>query len=257
VVDDNSYTNQMARWHLRRAAAMANDAGEARRLGDLADALTVGLDPTTGRHDQFRGYRSLDDVRIVDLTTVPVAADLLLGRDFVARSTVLKQPDVLMAHHLLAAQDAPGSLLADLDHYLPRTAHGSSLSPAVCAALLARAGRPDDAMELFDLAARLDLDDLTDTTAGGLHLATMGGLWQAVVQGFAGIRPAALGLRIDPSLPSRWTSLTVRVVFWGVPVRIEIDRELVRVDAPHPVPVIVRGRAATAPCCVAEREVAR
>jgi trehalose/maltose hydrolase-like predicted phosphorylase len=260
VVDDNSYTNQMARWHLRRAAALAGeaaDADEPRRLRRIADALTVGLDPATGRHEQFRGYWGLDDVRIAELATVPVAADLLLGRDLVRRSQVLKQPDVLMAHHLLAEDDPPGSLIADLDHYLPRTAHGSSLSPAICASLRARAGRPDDAMALFDVAARLDLDDLTDTTAGGLHLATMGGLWQAVVWGFAGTRPIGDALRIDPQLPTRWRSLTVRVVFRGVPLRILIDHQRVRVEAPREVPVTVCGRATTAPCSVSMREVVR
>jgi trehalose/maltose hydrolase-like predicted phosphorylase len=138
--------------------------------------------------------------------------------------------------------------VADLEHYLPRTAHGSSLSPAICATLLARADRPDDALVLFDVAARLDLDDLTGTTGGGLHLATMGGLWQAVVWGFAGVRPTRDGLRIDPRLPKRWSSLRVRVVFRGVPLTIDIDHDQVRVDAAGAVPVIVHGDAITAPC---------
>ena len=69
----------------------------------------------------------------------PVAADLLLGRDRVAQSQLIKQPDVLMAHHLVPDQVMPGSLGPNLDYYDPRTAHGSSLSPAVTASLLARA----------------------------------------------------------------------------------------------------------------------
>jgi trehalose/maltose hydrolase-like predicted phosphorylase len=251
VVDDNSFTNQMARWHLRRAAdASTGGAGTTGpgHLRELADALEDGFDPATARHEQFRGFGALDDVRIGDLATVPVAADLLLGRSFVGRSQIIKQPDVLMAHHLLPDESPPGSLVADLEHYLPRTAHGSSLSPAICATLLARADRPDDALVLFDVAARLDLDDLTGTTGGGLHLATMGGLWQAVVWGFAGVRPTRDGLRIDPRLPKRWSSLRVRVVFRGVPLTIDIDHDQVRVDAAGAVPVIVHGDAITAPC---------
>ena len=51
----------------------------------------------------------------------------------------------------------------------------------------------------------MDLDDLTGSTAGGLHLATMGGLWQALAFGFAGLRPRARG---DPRR-SRPASLVV------------------------------------------------
>ena len=49
----------------------------------------------------------------------------------------------------------PGSADPNLDHYGPRTAHGSSLSPAIHAAVLARAGRTDEAVRMFDLSARL------------------------------------------------------------------------------------------------------
>jgi trehalose/maltose hydrolase-like predicted phosphorylase len=92
---------------------------------------------------------------------------------------VVKQADVLMLHLLVPEETAAGSLEHNLAFCGPRTAHGSSLSPAVHAALLARAGDPDRALELFRLACRLDLDDRTSTSAGGLHLATMRGVWQA------------------------------------------------------------------------------
>ena len=42
-----------------------------------------------------------------------------------------------MAHHLVPDQVMPGSLEPNLDYYGPRTAHGSSLSPAITASLLA------------------------------------------------------------------------------------------------------------------------
>ena len=104
-------------------------------------------------------------------------------------SQLIKQADVLMLHHLVPEEVEPGSLQANLSFYEARTAHGSSLSPAIHAALLARAGEPDRALVPFRMAARLDLDDLTGTTSGGLHLATMGGLWQALAYGFCGLRP--------------------------------------------------------------------
>jgi trehalose/maltose hydrolase-like predicted phosphorylase len=261
-VDDNAYTNGLLRWHLSAAAALARsptDRVAARRFARLAGQLATGYDPDSGRHEQFAGFWHLDDLRIGDVAPTPVAADVLLGRERVATSQIIKQPDVLMLHHLVPEECPAGSLHADLEYYLPRTAHGSSLSPAICAALLARDGRPDEALELFRVAARIDLDDLTGTTGGGLHFATMGGLWQAVLWGFAGIRPESAGLRINPCLPTAWERLGVTVEYRGVRVRVDIDHEQISVDAPEPVQVIVNGRNMVAPLRVSHRasEVAR
>jgi trehalose/maltose hydrolase-like predicted phosphorylase len=213
----------------------------AARWRELAAGLVDGYDPVTRRHEQFAGFWGLEPLRITQIATVPVAADVLLGQARVARSQVLKQPDVLMAHHLVPAEMPAGSLAADLDFYLPLTAHGSSLSPAVCASLLARAGRPDEALDLFGIAANVDLGDLSGTTGGGLHLATMGGLWQAVVRGFAGVRPDGDVLRIDPHLPERWRRLRIRLCFRGVPLRIEMTHDWVTIDADGPVRTDVHG----------------
>ena len=179
----------------------------------------------------------------------PVAADLLLGADRTEAAQVLKQADVLMMHHLVPGEVAPRSLEPNLAFYEPRTAHGSSLSPAVHAALFPRAGRPEEALALLHLAARLDLDDVTATTAGGLHLATMGGLWQALVMGFAGVRPDRDALAVDPRLPEAWNGLHLRLCFRGVPLRLRAEHELVAVDAGAPV----RIRAGDAPAVTGER----
>ncbi|HZD72489.1 MAG TPA: hypothetical protein VE776_01130, partial [Actinomycetota bacterium] len=58
--------------------------------------------------------------------------------------------------------------------YGPRTAHGSSLSPAVHAALLARAGHPNQALAMLEMACRLDLDDLTGTVDEPVTVALPG-----------------------------------------------------------------------------------
>ena len=260
VVDDNAYTNNVARWHLRWAARLArdgNDAAEATALEQVAASLVDSFDPASGRHEQFAGFWQLEPVVVSEIARPPVAADLLLGRNRIRQTQIIKQPDVLMLHHLLPEECPPGSLAPDLAYYLPRTAHGSSLSPAICASLIARDGRPDDAMELCDIAARLDFDDLTATTAGGLHLATMGGLWQATVFGFAGIRPTTAGLAIDPQLPRRWERLSVRIRYHDVPVRITIDHETIDVETGSPVAVIIEGEAMRAPARVARIEQRR
>jgi trehalose/maltose hydrolase-like predicted phosphorylase len=245
-VDDNAFTNVMARWNLRRGAdlleATGGDAGEAAAWRTLADRLVDGWDPATGLYEQFAGYWNLEPLLVESFAQPPVAADVVLGADRVRRSQVIKQADVLMLHHLVPEETAPGSLRANLDAYVPRTAHGSSLSPGIHAALYARAGDPERALELFRLAARLDLDDITGTTAGGLHLATMGSLWQALAYGFLGLRPAAEGLCVDPCLPAQWQELEMRLRFRGVPIVVAADHHRVSIRCTQPVPVRVGGQ---------------
>jgi trehalose/maltose hydrolase-like predicted phosphorylase len=246
-VDDNAYTNVMARWNLRRAAAAAEadrlvTADERRTWLALADALVDGYEPSSGLYEQFAGFFRLEPLIIAEVAPRrPIAAELLLGADRVRNAQVLKQADVLMLHHLVPEAVAPRSLAPNLDFYEPRTAHGSSLSPAIHAGLFARAGRLTDALATLRLASRIDLDDLTGTTAGGLHLAAMGGLWQALVFGFAGVRPRGDVLELDPLLPSDWEALELRLAFRGSPVRIRAEPDLIAVDADPGVRVSVGG----------------
>ena len=244
-VDDNAFTNVMARWNLRRAAALAEDSGEHRADAvawrNLADGLVDGWDPEHGLYEQFAGYWDLEPLLADEVARRPFAADLLLGRARVAGSQLIKQADVVLLHHLVPGEVRPGSLLANLAYYEPRTTHGSSLSPAIHAALLARADQPDQALEIFRLAARLDLDDLTGTTADGLHLATMGGVWQALAYGFLGLRPHRDHLDIDPCLPDAWQGLGLGFRFHGAPVHIRADHESVRVSCDEPIAVRVSG----------------
>jgi trehalose/maltose hydrolase-like predicted phosphorylase len=225
-VDDNAFTNVLARWNLQRAAAVDGaDPAERTAWLAVADALVDGYDRTSGIYEQFAGFYDLEPLVIEEIAPRrPIAADLLLGVERTAGAQVIKQADVLMLHHLLPDEVAPGSLLPNLDYYEPRTAHGSSLSPPIHAGLLARAGRYRPALEALRITARLDLDDLTGTTAGGLHLATMGGLWQALAFGFAGIRPRSERLLVDPRLPMEWNALELALRFRGRPLHLRVDR---------------------------------
>jgi trehalose/maltose hydrolase-like predicted phosphorylase len=246
AVDDNAFTNVMARWNLRRAAALVEGAGgglaaEAREWRRLADALVDGYDPVSGRYQQFAGFDELEPLLVDELGRPPLAADLLLGRERVAATQIVKQADVLMLHLLVPEETAPGSLAPNLAFYGPRTTHGSSLSPAVHAALLARAGDPDQALELFRLACRLDLDDLTGSTAGGLHVATFGGAWQALAHGFLGLRPAGGTLGVDPRLPAAWEAVTLRLRFHGRRVRVLAGHDRLELATDGPLRVEVPG----------------
>ncbi|HYU56940.1 MAG TPA: glycosyl hydrolase family 65 protein, partial [Actinomycetota bacterium] len=247
AVDDNAYTNVMARWNLRRAAALAEDAGladerEREYWIALAHALSDGYDPDSRLYEQFAGFFGLEPLVIADVApSRPIAADLLLGHDRVLAAQVLKQADVLMLHHLVPEEVEPGSLLPNLDFYEPRTAHGSSLSPGIHASLFARAGRFEPALEALRLTSRIDLDDLTATTAGGLHLAAMGSLWQALAWGFLGLHPEGDALRIDPRLPPAWEGLRVSARFRGTQLSVEARHGSLDVRADGPARVALEG----------------
>ena len=249
-VDDNAFTNVLARWNLRRAAAAVDmfsdgsvNAAERRTWLDLADALVDGFDPETGLYEEFAGFFDLDPVLIRDVAPRrPITADLLLGPERVRRSQIVKQADVLMLHHLLPDEVASGSLAANVEYYEPRTAHGSSLSPGVHAALLARAARTEDALAALEIASRIDLDDLTQTGVGGVHLGAMGSVWQALALGFAGLRPSGDALRVDPVLPETWSALGIAVRFRDVPLRLRVEPERIVANAPAPIALLVDGR---------------
>jgi trehalose/maltose hydrolase-like predicted phosphorylase len=245
VVDDNAYTNVMARWNLRRGAELlfrSGDMDTATTWRALADGLVDGWSPERGLYEQFAGYFELEPLVMSQVGPPPVAADMLLGAERVAGSQLIKQADVLMLHHLVPEEVVDGSLESCLAFYGARTAHGSSLSPAIHASLLARAGKPQRAVELFRLAVRLDLDDLTGTTAEGLHLATMGGVWQALAFGFLGLRAEGGMLTINPCLPDAWLALGLKFRFGGQPIGIRAEHERVTITCQTPLLVRVADR---------------
>jgi trehalose/maltose hydrolase-like predicted phosphorylase len=269
MVADNAFTNVMARWNLRRAATWGEAAGPVARSGtgpidssaapsaaeraawlELASRIVDGFDPASGLYEQFDGFFALEPVRIVELTTRPVSGEVFLGRERVARAQCVKQPDVLMLYHLVPDELEPGTLAANLDFYDPRTAHGSSLSPGIHAALMARAGRTEEALAALRLAAFIDLNDDFHRTAEGLHVATMGSLWQAIVLGFAGLRPAGDELAIDPHLPSGWRALELPFRLQDRRVRVRLEHDRLELWAERPVTIRVAG----APPVVAGRD---
>jgi trehalose/maltose hydrolase-like predicted phosphorylase len=255
LVDDNAYTNVMARWNLRRAAAETADADldRAERAAwlDLADALVDGYQPGSGVYEQFAGFFELEPLVISETAPRrPIAADLLLSPERVRRTQIVKQADVLMLHHLVPDEVAAGSLAANLAFYEPRTAHASSLSPGIHAALFARAGMLPQAQAALALTARIDLDDLSGVTAGGVHIAAMGSVWQALVHGFGGARPRDEVLVLDPQLPIEWELLEFRLRFRTAQLRIQVtaNETVVTSDQPtkvsvaHAEPVVVGPR---------------
>ena len=249
-VDDSSFTNVMARWVLRRAARSVQDRPRAdigenviARWLELADRLTDGYNSETGIYEEFAGFNKLEPIIAAELSERPFAGEALLPLARLRNSQVVKQADVVLLHHLVPEEVAERSLEPNLAFYEPRTSHGSSLSPAVFALLLARAGALEQAEHYLRMAANFDLEDRNRTSHCGLHTATMGGVWQALTYGFAGLRPREDALAVDPHIPGRWKALELSVRFRGVHVRVraEPERTLIWADAPVPIAVGEKG----------------
>ena len=253
LVADNAFTNVMARWNLRRAVVAADttattstpgarpSASERAAWLELAGAIADGFDRASGLYEQFGGFFELEPVKIAELAERPLSGEVFLGRDRVSATQCVKQPDVLMMYHLIPDELVPGTLAANLDFYDPRTSFGSSLGPGIHAALMARAGRPDAALDALRMAAFIDLDDSATTSKEGLHVATMGSLWQAMVLGFAGLRPAGAELTMDPHMPADWHALEVPFRLRGRRIRVRLEHERIHVRADGPVSVRVAG----------------
>jgi len=170
--------------------------------------------------------------------------DILLGHDRIQGAQVVKQADVLMLFQLLPERYSKEVIDKNFLYYEPRTGHGSSLSPATHALIAARLGRVRSAISLLKLAADIDLGDAMGNSSGGIHGAACGGLWQAILLGFAGMRLDKDKLSFDPNLPPECTSLRAALIYRGRRLTVRINREPPRIEISmrsegHPAPVAV------------------
>ena len=248
-VDDNAFTNALARWNLRAAAALCERfpavarrldvEGERDRWAEVAAGLQVRFDPETRLYEQFDGFFALDDERAADLAPRPFTGELVLGVERLRRSQVAKQADVLLIGVLLPGEVDLDVQAANYRYYEPRTSHGSSLSPAMHALVAARVGEEQQAVEYFHLAGGVDLDNRMGNAADGVHIATMGGLWQAAVFGFGGVRPDGDAVRIDPRLPAAWDGLVFPVRWRGTRIAVDVRADRMELDLDGPALVAV------------------
>jgi trehalose/maltose hydrolase-like predicted phosphorylase len=234
TVDDNAYTNGLAQWNLEVAAEIASllaerwpgqwqalsrrlglGSDESRRWQQIAHDFYTGFDEKTGLFEQFRGYFTLDDIDLAAFVPRTAPMDVLLGRERIQRSKIIKQADVVMLVYLLWDRMPPAVRQANFEYYEPRCGHGSSLSPAIHALVAARLGDTTLAEHYFRQAAEIDLADNMGNAAGGVHAGALGGLWQAVVFGFAGLRLGGERPEHGANLPPGWRSLSMRFQWRG------------------------------------------
>lgn len=264
-VDNNLYTNYLARWNLNFVQALIKNLRENHR--DVYEKLVekTGLKgeelldwqqhaqkmylprkENSRLLEQFEGYFDLLDVTIeeYDDKDWPIKPEVL-NTVKKSETQIIKQADVVMLLHLMGEEFDEETQRENYAYYEKRALHGSSLSPSIYAIMGLKVGDSSKAYRYLRRAALLDLLDLQKNTREGIHAANSGGVWQTVVFGFAGLSKHEDGsIHLKPQLPKEWKSLTFRVrqkdSWLEIAIR-EGNQVTVRVLEGEPVEIIVEG----------------
>lgn len=270
AVDNNAYTNAMARWTLlaaesyltrlrqsdpeaakaltHRLGIRAEEPREWRRVGERICRSSFIEDEVV---EQFDGFFGLNPVDVASYLRAGVPLDIAVGHEAVQHLRCVKQADVLMAMRLLPEMWTEAAARKNLAYYEPITSHTSSLSPPVHA--LIAAWLRDDVLcrKYLEQAMNIDLVHSFRGAAGGVRIGSLGALRQAVLYGLAGFKFSAEGIAFDPFLPTPITALsfslmwrqrrvnvhigagnTLEVQVNGAPTRVRVNREE-RLIEPH------------------------
>lgn len=266
VVNDNLFTNVMARFNLRHAAHSVQKIKETdpaayellvRRLEldereivewrKYADAMAIPFDAHIGVHPQHDHFLERE---VWDLPKTPLdKRPLLLNYHplVIYRLQVIKQTDVVLALFLQGDHFTAEEKFNDFSYYDPITTGDSTLSAVVQSIIAAEVGYHELALRYFYAALFVDLADRHANTADGVHVASTGGVWSALVCGFGGFRDQRGEFSIDPRLPDDWSSLVYRVTIKGTRVRVEVTAQQIEltVEDGRAASFVIRGENVT------------
>ncbi|MFW6319410.1 MAG: glycosyl hydrolase family 65 protein, partial [Bacillota bacterium] len=224
LVNDNYYTNSMLKFQLEFMLTFLEENAEACRsltksynltkdeidwYQDIAKHMYLPYDDTLGIDAQDDSF--LQKAKWHFETTKASDYPLLMHYHPITiyRHQVLKQPDTVLAHYLL--NNRPFEVMdRSFGYYEPLTTHDSSLSRCIHAAQAARLGKIEKAYRYFLETVSLDLDNVQGNTEYGLHVANLGGMYIALLNGFLGFTVTD-GISIKPTIPEDITSLSMNV----------------------------------------------
>lgn len=263
VVNNNLFTNVMARANLESAAALIREMeqfnpGAYLRVADAlelshreveewercAAGMFIPWDPTFGIHPQDENFL---EGELWDLENTPKDKfPLLLNYHplVIYRFQVLKQADVVLALFLHGDQFTPEQKRADFEYYDPITTGDSTLSSVVQSVIAAEVGYQEMAMDYFMTGLFVDLADLHHNARDGVHIASTGGVWNALVYGFGGLRDYHGQLAFDPRLPQEWRSMRFALNVRGSRIRVHLKptEMTVELELGDSVDFAVRGK---------------
>lgn len=242
LVNNNFYTNAMAKMHLQFASQVARklqklhpevfqqvasqmdlELSEIDGWQQAADRMYLPTDEKLGVHPQDDSFLSR---AVWDFENTPSDHYPLLLHYHplvIYRYQVCKQADVVLALMLLSDQFSLAEKKRDYDYYEPLTTHDSSLSSCIFSIMASEVGYRQKAYDYFMDTARMDLDNQHNNTQHGVHTAAMAGTWMGVVYGFAGMRSHQGVLHFNPQLPQSWTHYQFKVHVRGQLVQVRVE----------------------------------
>jgi alpha,alpha-trehalose phosphorylase len=276
VVNNNAFTNLMARENLRYSAQTVDSMRVA--YPDAYNALVrkTALEPSEAE-EWTRAAESMYVPYDERLKIIP-QDDSFLDRepwDFhntppehyplllfyhplnIYRKQVIKQADVVLAMFLLGNAFSPEAKKRNFEFYDPLTTGDSSLSSCVEAIIAAQIGDTEKAIQYGMAALLMDLADVGGNVKDGCHIASMGGTWMMLAYGLGGMRDEDGCLSFWPRrAPDDNATLRFPVTFHGQMLEVEIglgkveytlrdgeslvirhEREEIRLTREHPAAV--------------------
>ncbi|MBW2519290.1 MAG: glycoside hydrolase family 65 protein, partial [Deltaproteobacteria bacterium] len=244
VVNNNTYTNLMARANLLFAVKTINDMRDnlpdqfaalvhKTRLEDdevaawqrAADQMYIPYDKDLGIHPQDEDFLELEvwDIMHTPRNRFPL---LLHYHPLVIyRHQVIKQADVVLSMLLLGNEFTDKQKKKNFDYYDPLTTGDSSLSACIQSIVAAEIGASEKAMGYARFAVLMDLADIGGNMADGCHIASMGGTWMVAVYGFAGMRDYGGEISFDPRLPKYVDELRFPLMIRGQQISVTITQK--------------------------------
>jgi len=252
-VNNNAFTNMMAKWNLLVAYRMfqklkksdptvlRNLAGkiglsarEPREWKDIASRISINMDKRQ-IIEQFDGYFRKRKVKISgwDENSLPIISERITPRDY-GKTQLVKQADVVMLLYLLSDVFSLQTKKQNYKYYIDRTIHKSSLSLPVYALLAIDVGDRDRAYRFFHTALHTDISNINNNTGEGIHIACIGGCWQVLINGFAGVKIQREILSINPKLPRIWRKVLFSLWWRGDLFRLEVKNNRVKIQIISP-----------------------
>ncbi|WP_394871641.1 glycoside hydrolase family 65 protein [Clostridium perfringens] len=249
IVDNNFYTNLMARENLRDAIWALNKIKEKDKLS--YDSLIKKIDLKDEEieywkkiienmyfpYDEKRGVYPLDDGFMKrkpwDDSKIPKEKRHLLYENyhplFIFRQRMSKQADAILAMYLHSNLFSINELRRNYDFYQEVTLHHSSLSTCIFGILASQIGYDEEAYKYFSQSARMDLDDYHNNFYAGIHAANMAGTWQGIVNGFAGLRTNKGILELNPTIPKEWNAYSFKIFYKKNLLEIKISKDEIEI----------------------------
>lgn len=241
-IDNNAYSNYMARENVALALKLTKsikDLNEQYDLGKwtkkwekflqkiyLPKANKEGIIP---QDDTFLNKAQMPQISKYKESPVKQAVLLDYSRDEIINMQVLKQADVVMLLNLMPQLFSPEIIQKNVEFYEARTIHDSSLSYCAHAIASARIKDLEAADRFFEKALEIDLDENYMDSTDGIHSASLGGIWNCLIQGYAGVTHRDGTVCINPHLPERWKSMEFYHKAAGVYYRIKIGKNKVEI----------------------------